>query len=357
MSPPDSSEEDSSEEDANEPRSPDVIVRRVALLLVPLLIGVAYLLRSSPPEDEASAPAASESGAAARAASVAPRASPLPSAAIAPASSVPLRDGPEDPVVAEVPRPKVSAPPPPKADPVGTPAVQLPEAEVHRSAPVATAPAAPCGGLFVRLITEDDDDDKLTFASMATSYGAPAQVVHVGERIGNFRVTRIDWDRVWVQSSSERCAVGMHFGAREAQEQAGKELSAEEYSRLPWVLPQSIVSGLDKRSEMEFELDKATIDALFKRGADVFAGLRVKAVGGAEGKPKRLELHDIRIDSFLERLGIEHGDVLVSIDDEPAVSTAAVVEALEAARDKESLVVSFLRDGEPFRLSLRLRQQ
>lgn len=353
MSPPDSSEKDA----ASEPRSPDVIVRRVALVLVPLLLGAAYLLRSAPPEGEDAAPAESASRTVGSMKSAAPRHSSPPRAApAAPPPSLPLRDGPEEPVVAEVPRAAVSAAPPAKPEPVGTPAVQLPEAEVLRSAPVAAAPASPCGGLFVRLITEDDDD-KLTFASMATSYGAPAQVVHVGERIGSFRVTRIEWDRVWVQSASERCAVGMHFGAREAQEQTEKQLSAEEYARLPWVLPQSIVSGLDKRSEMEFELDEATIDALFKRGADVFAGLRVKAIGGAEGEPKRLELHGIRLDSFLERLGIEHGDVLVSVDDKPAVSTAAVVEALKAARDKESLVANFLRDGEPFELSLRLRQR
>ena len=98
----------------------------------------------------------------------------------------------------------------------------------------------------------------------------------------------------------------------------------------------------------------AAIEALYARGADVFAGLRVKVIEAPdEGAGARLELFDIRLDSFLERLGIENNDVLVAINDEPVDSIDAVVKALDAARDKQSFTADFTRDGEPFRLSLR----
>jgi general secretion pathway protein C len=285
-----------------------------------------------------------------------------------------LRDGSRE-LSFEVPSAAVSAKPPVPERP-GVAAVDLPPANLSPPTPVAPAapaalgvPASACGGLFVRLITVADDP-KFAFASIATTYGAPAQVVHVGDRVGGFRVTGIEWDRVWVQSGGGRCAVGMHFGARDAQEAAEKELSAEAYQRLPWVLPHAIVKGLSKRSEMEFEIDAAAIAALYERGADVFAGLRVKVVAPSsaaaqakatqpsEGEPvdARLELFDIRLDSFLERLGIESGDVLVSIDEQPTESIDAVVRALEAAREHKSLVADFTRDGEPFRLSFQLRE-
>lgn len=314
--------------------APEKLVRRVALLLVPLLLGTVYLLRSEKPAP--SVPSASASKPAP------PPPVPLASATPTPFSNErPLRSPERIPL----------APIPPRAERAGAPAVDLPPASPTRTPQIAapSIPASPCGGLFVRLITVGDDP-KAAFASVATSYAAPAQIVHAGDRVGAFRVTKIEWDRVWVQSAGERCAVGMHFGARDAQEGAQKELSAEAYAELPWVLPQGIVDGLSKRSEMEFELDAAAVAALYARGADVFAGLRMKVVD-APG----LELFDIRLDSFLERLGIEEKDVLVAIDEVPVDSVEAVEKALAAAKDRQSLTADFTRDGEPFRLSLSLR--
>lgn len=355
----------------NPKRGPEVIVRRALLLLVPVLLGVVYLLRSEKPTARATASAPSAARPVLAKPRPAPALSALPGPPLTPTDGL-LRDGTRE-LNFEVPSATAPAKPP-APDRPSVAAADLPPADV--SPATAAAPALPgvpvsaCGGLFVRLITVADDP-KFAFASMATAYGAPAQVVHVGERVGGFRVTGIEWDRVWVQSGSGRCAVGMHFGARDAQEGAEKELSAEAYERLPWVLPHAIVRGLSKRSEMEFEVDEAAITALYARGADVFAGLRVKVVapvsGAAEAagalrdskaKPlgARLELFDIRLDSFLERLGIETGDVLVSIDETPAESIDAVVRALEAAREHEALVADFTRDGEPFRLTFQLRE-
>lgn len=356
-------------DDEKPKRGPEVIVRRALLLLVPVLLGTVYALRSEKPPGHATAASADQSAAAKHlpaAASSERRSPPLTST-----GGLSLRDGTRE-LRFEVPSATVPAKPPAPERP-GVAAADLPPA--NASPPTAAAPAAlgvpasACGGLFVRLITVADDP-KFAFASIATTYGAPAQVVHVGDRVGGFRVTGIEWDRVWVQSGGGRCAVGMHFGARDAQEAAEKELSAEAYERLPWVLPHAIVQGLSKRSEMEFEIDAAAIAALYERGADVFAGLRVKVVkpgsraaearatldSESEAVGARLELFDIRLDSFLERLGLESGDVLVSIDEAPTESIDAVVRALEAARDHKSLVADFTRDGEPFRLSFQLRE-
>lgn len=325
--------------------APEKLVRRVALLLMPLLLGAVYLLRSekpAPPAPVAGASASKPKPAPPPTTSHAPVAAPTPTPAPF-SDEAPLRTAPPE---------RIPPAPLPPIERAGIPAVDLPPASATPPPAIAapSVPASPCGGLFVRLITVGDDP-KQAFASMATSYAAPAQVVHVGDSVGGFRVTKIEWDRVWVQSGGGRCAVGMHFGARDAQEGAAKELSAEAYAELPWVLPQAIVDGLSKRSEMEFELDAATIAALYARGADVFAGLRMKLVDGPG-----LELFDVRLDSFLERLGIEEKDVLVAIDEKPVNSVDAVVKALEAARDHESLTADFTRDGEPFRLTLSLRR-
>jgi general secretion pathway protein C len=186
---------------------------------------------------------------------------------------------------------------------------------------------------------------------MASSFDAPAVMRRVGESIAGYRVTEIEWDRVWVASGGARCAVGMHFGVRQADSELATALSGERYAKLPWVLPQALVAGLSKRAEMEFSLTSKAIDALFGRGADVFAGLRLKALGPAE-QGAGLKLFDIRLDSLLERLGIENGDVLVSLNGE-SISTARDVErVLDAARDAAEMRVGFERRGEPFVLQL-----
>ncbi len=330
-------------------------MRRAALVLVPALALAAYLLRSAKPESgaaEAAVAPSTEAPSAGKRAAVAP----APPTATPAASEVALYG--ERAAVSAPGRASASASTAPQPPPVeGTPAVALPAAGVRAipGPPSPSGPASSCGGLFVRLITRADDQ-KFSFASIAKGYTQPAKIVHVGESVGGFRVTGIEWDRVWVQSGGTRCAVGMHFGARDAAEEANEGITAEEYARLPWVLPQSIVSGLSKRAEMEFELDDQTIADLYARGADVFAGLRIQVVEAKADAPGGLSLHEIRLDSLLERLGIEPGDLLVSIDDQPTSSVDDVVAALDAARDAESLTVRWMRDGEPFTLKLRARE-
>jgi membrane-associated protease RseP (regulator of RpoE activity) len=189
------------------------------------------------------------------------------------------------------------------------------------------------------------DDPKFAFASMATGYADEAKIVHVGESVGGYRVTGIEWDRVWVQGAKGRCAVGMHLGVREAEAGVDQEAAAQDYAKLPWVLPHEITSGMFKRSEMDWELTETAIAKLYERGADVFAGLRVRVAKNGE-EIVGLELHDVRLDSFLERLGILSGDVLSKIADQPVTSAEDVSRMLDEVRGESELVVDFVRGGE-----------
>jgi S1-C subfamily serine protease len=146
----------------------------------------------------------------------------------------------------------------------------------------------------------------------------------------------------------------MHLGAREAEQQVQEQLSAEAYARLPWVLPEEITSGMFKRSEMDWELTEDAIAQLYDRGADVFAGLRVKPRDAGDSD-QGLQLHDVRMDSFLERLGILSGDVLVKIAGEPVTTADDVSRLLEAVREESELVVDLTRKGESYQLKLRVQ--
>ena len=109
-----------------------------------------------------------------------------------------------------------------------------------------------------------------------------------------------------------------------------------------------------KRSEMDWELSEDAIEKLYERGADVFAGLRVRATG-SDDEQAGLELHDVRLDSFLERLGILSGDVLVKIAGRPVSTADDVREALITAREEAELTVDLVRKGENYQLVLRVQ--
>lgn len=323
---------------------PDVLVRRAALVALPLLLLVGYLLRSGDPKvDDASKPL--------------PK--PLPSSSAT--RSDPLFAPPENSSEAPEPssgdelRARVVREPPAPARPSlpSTPAVRLPEATSEVRPPVVAPQGSPCGGLVVRLITMADDP-KFAFASMAKGYDQSAEILHVGESIGGYRVSGIEWDRVWVEGKKGRCAVGMHLGVREAEREVGEQASAEAYARLPWVLPYEITSGMFKRSEMDWELSEDAVEKLYERGADVFAGLRVRS-HASEDEQGGLELHDVRMDSFLERLGILSGDVLVKIAGRSVTSADDVRESLSSVREQPELVVDLVRNGENYQLMLRVQ--
>jgi hypothetical protein len=215
---------------------PEVLVRRAALVALPLLLLVGYLLRSGGPDEDDPETRPLPSVAPSQVGS-----SSLPESIFAAPSSSPssspgsIADERSERDVRESP------PPPPPVE-----AARLPEIEIEQApvAPVAPSPpGSPCGGLFVRLITMADDP-KFAFASMAVGYDESAEILHVGESIAGYRVTGIEWDRVWVQGAAGRCAVGMHLGAREAAADLAGDASAEAYASLPWVLPHEITSGM-----------------------------------------------------------------------------------------------------------------
>jgi general secretion pathway protein C len=121
---------------------------------------------------------------------------------------------------------------------------------------------------------------RVTFASLAPP-GEPAAIRHIGDRIGNWRLEKIEWDRVWLRAGGSRCAVGMHVGAREAGESVGgtPETPApvdDAPARAPtWELPRELVNAIEKLADASFAVDRAVVPAFYARAADLLAGIRI----------------------------------------------------------------------------------
>jgi type II secretory pathway component PulC len=328
----------------------DVLLRRGALIAIPVAALALFFARdrvrapnTPAPSSSEPAPVASSDGLAAGFAergesALANKPSPEPQTPSAPTAAVelPLADSPT-----------------------------LSRAQHHSGSSEPARPrashASPCGGVEARVITASEDPS-WAFASLAPAFDQPALIRHVGERIGSWQVEKIEWDRVWLRGAGTRCAVGMHFGARQEMEaladagvrRKGLVLDDAPDPKEPWRVPGEIANSIDKLRETEFAVERAMVEPIFDRAGELFYGLSVEPARKGD-QVVGLTLGEVKTDSLLERLGLETGDVVLAIDDEPAKSLEAVIEALGAAREHDRLVARVERAGEPFDLRVVVR--
>jgi hypothetical protein len=133
-------------------------------------------------------------------------------------------------------------------------AVDLPVAAEPPRVPAKRLAGGPCGGVQVRAITASRDP-AWSFAAIAPRPDSPALVRHRGDKVGNWRVDRIEWDRVWLAAATTRCAVGMHAGARAAREDAGVAAGMRSVDRAAggpptWQVPVTVAEAIQKRTTM-----------------------------------------------------------------------------------------------------------
>jgi type II secretory pathway component PulC len=114
------------------------------------------------------------------------------------------------------------------------------------------------------------------------------------------------------------------------------------------------MAGIEKRSETEFSVLSQSLEAIFTRGEELLRGVRIEPVL-RDGEAVGIRLDAIQDRSLLGRLGIESGDVLLAINQQPAASRDAALEALRRARRSQRLVARLERQGEPFELEIRVR--
>ncbi len=344
----------------------DVLARRICIAAIPVLALTVFLLRRDP-ADEASEPVASASVSAV----AAPEARPSSSARLGFEFTPPPPRG--RPVASAV-APKaytlegrIAPPEFPEKSPssaaqmaVDLPAVDEPSEHLgtHPLPPAAAAPppTGPCGGVQVRLITLSKDP-KWSFASLAQGLDQVAEIRRAGDRVGNWQVASIDWDRVWLSSGGTRCAVGIHAGAREAlaairKSGGGELLAAADGDPPPWQVPYALAQGIHRRSETEFMLTPKAIAGIFKRGAQLLTGLTLDPVR-QDQQVVGVRLGLIPPDSLLERLGILSGDILLAINEQPCSTLEETIAAVDQARQAGELIARMQRQGETFDLDIR----
>jgi general secretion pathway protein C len=229
-------------------------------------------------------------------------------------------------------------------------AATLPPAETPRPplppVPGPSRAARGCGGLEARVISVGDDPE-WTFASIAPGPGEPARLHRVGDRVGAYRIAAIEWDRVWVQAGGPRCAIELHAAmARDA----GSDRPP------PWLVPEAIAQAIEKRSETEYRVHQSAVPEIFEQGGTLLSGVRLHPVNEPE-RDFAIELEHVPMDSLLERLGVQSGDVLESLNGVRCNNLTTTLAALAKARENDKLLARLTRAGEKFEIEIRVENQ
>jgi hypothetical protein len=338
----------------------DVWVRRIALATLPLIALAIYFCQSDPPQPEEATSVPSASGLPASHDGIPELGKTGVSAKdLGAKGEAALAGRGEQSAGDTTASPSPELPPPPKRTraPQQRAAVDLPQADGFGSSASNdhSAPVGPCGGIEARLITLSDDKD-WTFASLALP-GEPASIKHIGDRIGNYRLAKIEWDRVWLHGAGSRCAIGMHVGARAAVDELGAEPGADAVlddaprKPPPWSVPQEIATAIEKINGRRYEIDRGVVGGLYERGGDLLSGMKIMPVLSKDSVVG-ISLRDIKKDSLLDRFGVEDGDMLVAINGEPCTTLDGTLEALESARKSDRLLASLDRTGKRYQLEV-----
>ncbi len=170
------------------------------------------------------------------------------------------------------------------------------------------------------------------------------------------------WDRVWLNSGSTRCQMGVGGKAPVAGKMSpavppigsGTANAGASSSSRRSKVPPEIASKIHKVSETEFDVERGVVDSILENQAELMRSARI--VPEKEGdKVVGIRLFGIRQDSLLGTLGLENGDRLSSINGFEMSDPQKALEAYSKLRTADHLTVAVNRRGKPMNIDFNIK--
>ncbi len=203
--------------------------------------------------------------------------------------------------------------------------------------------AGPCTTARVVLISASDDP-AWSFASISAE-GGRSMLRRVGDEVAGFTVESIARDRVRLTSKQTRCEAVL--GARVVAPPPPPPPTGGPPK--PGALPPEIAAGIQKTGERSFTVQRAALDAILAKQAELFGRLRIAPT--KEG----LRLIGVRPDSLLGTIGIQNGDHLQKINGFDIADPHAALEAYSKLMSASNLVISAARGGQPLNFDIKIQ--
>lgn len=228
--------------------------------------------------------------------------------------------------------------------------------------PIAGDPlrVAECDGITALIVTEAPD--RLVSVAALRSAGDPRpRQRRVGDVLGDKTVEYIGFNTVenspavWLSERGVLCqtllfsppplpAVAAPPPAASAAPPARARASG---------VPAEIASKIQRVSEHEFRIDRAVIDSVLERQAELMGSLRVVPAHGPEGSG--FHLFGVRSGTLLDLLGIRNGDTIASINGLRLGTPEQALEAFARLRVAPSLHVALVRPSGPTSIDYEIR--
>jgi general secretion pathway protein C len=217
----------------------------------------------------------------------------------------------------------------------------VPEGAVPAS---AVRDIGPCETARVVLISASDDAS-WSFASIS-SEGGHGVLRRVGDDVAGFTVESIERDRVRLTSKQISCEAVL--GATPIAAKPPPPPPPPGTPAKAGGVPPDIAAGIRKTGERSFTVQRAALDAILARQAELFGRMRI-----APDKDG-LRLAGVKPDSLLGTLGIQNGDHLQRINGFDIADPHSALEAYSKLMNASSLVITATRGGQPLNFDLKI---
>ncbi len=204
------------------------------------------------------------------------------------------------------------------------------------------------------------------------SYSGTTYTVSQGDKIGPYKVSDIEADRVILDNNGQRSQVSMSVPPSESSS-AGPAIPKKSVGDYPPVLPppeavplppqpialpageqapsskqvynitESDLLALPNEDRSANELTREELDEFTRKGAALMADIRGSELENARGI--RLEFRNP--DNALAKLGLRDGDVVLRINSRSVVGVEDIYNAVLTLRDAPQVDIDIMRNGEP----------
>lgn len=206
-----------------------------------------------------------------------------------------------------------------------------------------------CDAARVVLITWSEEPE-WSFASIAPATGK-SQLRRAGDEVGDYKVERIDWDRVWLSGAAgRRCQ--MEVGGKLAVATGRPPGDKPPPPPLPpgGRVPPEIASKVHVIDSGHVTIERSVVPLLMEQQAVLFRSVRA-----TPEKDGGLRVAGVRTGSLLEMVGVKNGDRLMNVNGMSIADPTTALKAYTLFREASHLTVALQRDGKPMNVEVDIR--
>jgi general secretion pathway protein C len=226
--------------------------------------------------------------------------------------------------------------------------------------------AAACDGVNAFIITESNDP-LWSVAALQGSGEPRPRMRRVGDEVAGKHVEFIGYNpnesspAVWLSAGGALCQVLLFRDQTPVAAPAAPAAPVSEPAQPASTggsraspVPPEIASKIKKLSDTEFQIDRAVVDSILERQAELMKSARI-VPEQKDGKVLGIRLFGIRPDTLLGTLGLQNGDRLESINGFNMGSPEKALEAYARLRTASSLNVKVNRKGAPVSIDYKIQ--